>query len=215
MVLKKYGILFTFSMSLLTSTALFAPPGHDEDTGKITPTTPLKKSTDQESSLPSEEAELTPEECNRRYLYTDTEEISEPTVGDIVFAKTSETLTSILEFLSDPQKIGHSVVDRVIKQSPKLIQTLADARAAVATSARSAVSTVLQRPSVVHMQNAYAMYTLEKEAGDGIAFVLPKEENDFTIVIDTNKPDASPTSSPAKKSEEESSETAWEIISSS
>lgn len=195
MVLKKYGILFTFSMSLLTTTALYAPPGNDEDTAKITSTTPLKKRTDQGSSLPSEGDELTPEECNRRFLYTDTQEIPEPTVVDIVLAKASKTLTSVLEALSDPKEVGHSIVDATIKNSPKAVQMLADASTTVATSAKSAASTILQLPPVVHIQNVYAMYTLGEEVGNGIALVLPKEEDDFVSVIDMNKPDAGPASS--------------------
>lgn len=195
MMLNKYGVLFTFSMSLLTTTTLFAPPVNDEDTGKITLTTSLKKSTDDKSSLPSEEVGLTPEECNRRYLYTDTQEIPEPTAVDIVLAKTSEALTHVCTVLSEPQEIGHSLVDRIIKNSPKVAQTLENLRATVAGSVKSTASTILQLPPVVHMKNTYAMYTLGEEAGNGIALVLPKDEDDFTIVIDTNKPGARPASS--------------------
>jgi|GEM_PF-6305587 len=227
MVLKKYSILFTFSMSLLTTTALFAPPGHDEDPLKTTSTTPLKKSTVQESALPSEDDGLTPEECNRLYFDTD----PDPTVLDIAFAKASETLTPVLEFLSDPKEVGHSiadaviksspkaialmhdashsVADTVIKQSPKVVQALADASAAAATSVKSAVSTVLHLPSVARIKNAYDMYTLGKETGDGVAFVLPperaREEDDYITVVDMNTPDAIPVASSIEKNKEKSS----------
>ena len=191
MVLKKYGALFIFSMSLLTTTPLFAPAGNGIDDVSTLSTTPLKKITDQ----PSKEEQLTPEECNRRYLYAEPEGLPEPTVVDIVLAKASQTLTPVLEVLSDPKAVGQSIVDAVIKNSPKAVQMLRDAKATVATSAKSAASTILQLPPVVHIQNVYAMYTLGEEVGNGIALVLPKEEDDFTIVIDTNKPDASPASS--------------------
>lgn len=197
MVLKKYGVLCIFSMSLLTTTPLFAPAGDGTDDVSTFSTTPLKKITDQRSSLPSEEDELTPEECNRRYLYTELEEVPEPTVVDTVLAKVSAALTPVLEVFSAPPEIGHSIANAVIKNSPKISQALADASTNVTTSARSAISTILQLPPVVHLQNAYDMYTLEERTGDGLAFILPQAtgEDDFTIVIDTNKPDASPVSS--------------------
>lgn len=93
---------------------------------------------------------------------------------------------------------SHSVADLVIKGVD--VST---------TVAKSAVSTILQLPPLAHLQNAYDMYTLGEEVGDGIAIILPKEEDGFTIVIDTHKSDTIPVSSAksVEKAEKKSSGT--------
>jgi len=107
MLVKKYGMLFTFTMSLLTTTPLFAPPGDGTDDVSTTST----------RSLPSEDTELTPGECNRRFFSS--EETLESTVVDIALAKASAILTPVLDSLSDPkalaQDASHAVADAVIK----------------------------------------------------------------------------------------------------
>lgn len=210
MLLKEYGVLFIFTMSLLTTTPLFAPPGDGTDDVRTTST----------RSLSSENTELTPEECNRRYLYSEAgeEEILEPTVVDRALATASAILTPVLDSLSDPtalvQDASHSVADLVIKGSPKAVHIVHKASHAVAdlviqgvdvsaTIARSAVSTILQLPPVAHMQNAYNMYTLGEETGEGIVLILPPEteEDGFVSVVDmNNKPPEAPLSASVSSS---------------